>query len=73
MVLCHNVLDVAALNAYTNFTALHGWCDQCTAAIHQGAGQRACLVLVLKEAHGGHAPPPKAYYRGNRGMWDQKN
>lgn len=72
MVLWHNVLDVAALNAYTNFTALHGWCDQCTAAIHQGAGQRACLVLVLIEAHGGHAPPPKAYYRGNRGMWDQK-
>ncbi|KAI4828458.1 hypothetical protein KUCAC02_022549 [Chaenocephalus aceratus] len=41
VVLWHNVLDVA----YSVFTAQHPdymWCDQCTAAFQQGAGQRAC-------------------------------
>lgn len=36
-------------------------CGQCMAAIHQGAGQRACHA-TYEEARG-TPPPPIAYYR----------
>ena len=73
MVLWHNVLDVATLNAYTNFTAQHpDYMGGVTNALHQGAGQRA-YNATYEEAHGGHTPPPNAYYRGNGKMWVKKN
>ncbi len=39
-------------------------------AIHQGAGQRACLA-TYEEVLGGQAPPSKPYYSGNGKMWDK--
>jgi len=30
------------------------------------------VYIVNEEAHGGHAPPPKAHYRGNGKMWAKK-
>lgn len=59
MVLWYNMLDVATLNAYTNVSAQH---PDYMGGVTNGT--------TYEEAHVGHAPPPKAYYRGNGKMQD---
>ncbi|XP_060905369.1 piggyBac transposable element-derived protein 1-like [Labrus mixtus] len=60
MVLWYNMLDVATLNAYTNFTAQH--------SDYMGGVNNARWLFIkelgkeLVMPHGGHAQTPKAYY-----------
>ena len=76
MVLWHNVLDVATLNAYTNFTAQHpdymGGVTNARRLFIKELGKEL-IMPHMKRRMEGTPQLQNAYYRGNGKMWVKKN